>query len=204
MADDEDDGSSRTWRDLEGHFWWHVTDLNGKVRNLSTNVRRDYRKEIEEAVSAAKDETFRALTEVQDSVFSSPKAGPQRQPSGGHTAQEVQALRGELTHARSQFEEQIAHLTAEVALLSLKKDASEPQVGRLCVLKRDAVSRLETQSVLQATSETPITQEDAFKIALFDKLVAKEHIRITPAGLFICLATTPSARAEAQTEARYN
>ncbi|KAK3251602.1 hypothetical protein CYMTET_39058 [Cymbomonas tetramitiformis] len=187
-----------TVESLSGHFWWHVDDLNSKIRNLGSNVRRDFRKEIVEAVTAAKDELFRAISEVEV------QGVPQRQGSAGRTASEVQALRGELAHARQEFAEQVAFLTAEVAALRTRGDATaECDVARLKVLSREAVSTLESQSVLKATSASPMAPDDALKVALYDKLLSKGHIQVTPAGLFVCLAATPDARAEFRAESRY-
>ncbi|KAK3235276.1 hypothetical protein CYMTET_54513 [Cymbomonas tetramitiformis] len=187
-----------TVESLSGHFWWHVDDLNSRIRNLGSNVRRDFRKELIEAVTAAKDELFRAISEVEV------QGGPQRQGSAGRTASEVQALRGELAHARKEFEEPVAFLTAEVAAIRTRGDATaESEVARLKVLSREAVSTLESQSVLKATSASPMAPDDALKVALYDKLLSKGHIQITPAGLFVCLAATLDARAEFRAESRY-
>lgn len=198
MSDDEEE--PLTVESLSGHFWWHVDDLNSRIRNLGSNIRRDFRREISEAVTAAKDELFRAISEVEV------QGGMQRQGSTGRTASEVQALRGELAHARQEFAEQVAFLTAEVAALRSRGDATaeaECEVARLKVLSREAVSTLESQSVLKATSASPMAPDDALKVALYDKLLSKGHIQITPAGLFVCLAATPDARAEFRAESRY-
>ncbi|KAK3285203.1 hypothetical protein CYMTET_7181 [Cymbomonas tetramitiformis] len=212
MSDSEDapaDDGSFPWFKEHGdytagsEFWYHVEDLNNKIKNLGNNTRTSFRSadsEIREEVSALR-------AQVAELAASAPAVGMQRTgSSSAKYAHEVQALRGELAHVKVDFEEKLAFLTAELVAENATMRASEPasaapEVAKLRAISRAQLDQLDTQAILAVNA--PMTQEDAFDLAVYRKLVQRRFIRVGTQGMYVCLPQSEGVQADRRNEMRF-
>eukprot|EP00854_Cymbomonas_tetramitiformis_P026880 gene26880-33044_t len=123
---------------------------------------------------------------VAELAASAPAVGMQRTgSSSAKYAHEVQALRGELAHTKVDFEEKLGFLTAELVAENATMRASEPasaapEVAKLRAISRAQLDQLDTQAILAVNA--PMTQEDAFDLAVYRKLVQRRFIRVGTQG----------------------
>ncbi|KAK3244980.1 hypothetical protein CYMTET_5053 [Cymbomonas tetramitiformis] len=194
-----------SWIDAS-EFWWHVEDLNNKTKNLGSNTRTAFRSadsEIREELSALR-------AQVAELAASAPAVGMQRTgSSSAKYAHEVQALRGELAHIKVDFAEKLGFLTAELVAENATMRAAEesrapssvaPEVARLRAISRAQSDQFDAQAILNVNA--PMTQEDAFELAVFRKLVQRRFIRQGTQGMYVCLPQSEGAQADQRNEMR--
>ncbi|KAK3242969.1 hypothetical protein CYMTET_47356 [Cymbomonas tetramitiformis] len=188
------DGESKTWRDLEGHLWWHVEDLNKKIKNLSNNTYATFRKELADAVSTVKQElcTYFASPEFAGQFVQRVLQAARGQSASPAAADsdEVQTLRRELQLYRAE----VAHIRRSVSDMELRIPSAVPKVETVKAIRRTE-KRLLNQEAHLLQGQT-LDVESARYLLFFRRLVEEDFISFDTGSVRVKIPQTASAAME--------
>ncbi|KAK3233865.1 hypothetical protein CYMTET_55866 [Cymbomonas tetramitiformis] len=197
-----DERESKTWRDLEGHFWWHVDDLNKKIKSSKGQIRNDVKKFVLDQLEPIKT----MFDSHVESAHADPPAaadGPAR--SGSSDPQVVsmrkfQALEAQLAFLQADVAKQAKELAlaheewSEFASQPHKPAAPSLVSCRQVVIESSEIERLKTEAIL--IQGQTMTQEDAQHLTYFRELLKDGIVQLDARSLV--LSSPPAKKRKTQ------